>query len=76
MSALAAPAPKVDDVPAAPAEEPPVPIAVLALPLPEVDAPEPTVEELWAKAIGTAAITAAIAAAENSVLLRNILFTP
>jgi hypothetical protein len=72
--ALAPPTPKLEPVPALPDEEPAVPNAVLALPLPEVEAPEPTVEELWARAAGTAAITATIAAAENSVLLRNILF--
>jgi hypothetical protein len=74
LLALAAPTPRLDPVPALPDEEPAVPIAVLALPLPEVDAPEPTVEELCANAIGAAVITAAIAAAENSVLECNMLF--
>jgi hypothetical protein len=44
--ALAAPTPKLDEVPALPEEEPPVPSAVFAPALPEVEVPEPTVEEL------------------------------
>ena len=67
--ALAAPTPRVELVPVRPAEVPPVPIAVFALPLPDVDAPEPTVEELCAWAMGAAAIMAATAAADNSALL-------
>jgi phage tail protein X len=44
--ALAPPTPKLEAVPALLDEEPAVPNAVLALPLPDVEAPEPTVEEL------------------------------
>jgi hypothetical protein len=57
-------------VPALPEEEPPTPSAVLALPPEVVEPPLPTVEELWARASGAAAMTATIAAAERSVLLR------
>jgi hypothetical protein len=46
LFALAAPTPRLEPVPALPEEEPAVPNAVLALLLPEVDAPEPTVEAL------------------------------
>jgi hypothetical protein len=60
----------VELLPVLPADEAPVPSAVLALPLPVVELPAPIVEELWAHAKGAAAITATTAAAERSVLLR------
>jgi len=69
LAALAAPTPRLELVPDLLVDEAPVPSAVLALPLPLVELPAPTVEELWAHASGAAAMTATIAAAERSVLL-------
>jgi hypothetical protein len=74
LPAVAAPTPRLDELPEpprVPLEEPPVPIAVLALPPPAVEPPAPTVDELCANTIEPPAIR--IAAADDRSLILFIL---